>query len=98
MTMKRTPDLAEGDVVVNCGMRILIDGPVTNYPDERYGWPGLVLNADELCDKGSEHYDAYIACHLRGIWWEDRVPRPRKDDWPIVGNSSAMWHVEEKED
>lgn len=101
MPMKNTTELAEGDIVVNYGMRILIDGPATVYPGtsstdtERYAWPGLVLNADALCAKESPQYDAYIACHLRGQWWEDRVPRPRKDNWPIVGNYHATWCVEE---
>lgn len=101
MPIKNTADLAEGDVVLNYGMRILIDGPATVYPEHgqatypTYRWPGLVLNADELCDRESPSYDAYIACHLRGQWWEDRVPRPRKDDWPIVGNHLANWHIEE---
>lgn len=95
-----TTKLQEGDVVLHYGMRILIDGPAetepgTNDPEmTRYVWPGLVLNADELCDRNSPTFDAYIYKHIRGIWWEDRVPRPRKDDWPIVGNGHAMWSVE----
>ncbi|MER6605692.1 hypothetical protein ABT282_07200 [Streptomyces sp. NPDC000927] len=88
-----TPELREGDIVLDHGMRILIDGP-GKYREETYVWPGLVLNADELCDNESDSYDAYIARHLRGIWWEDRVPRPRKDDWPIQGNSLACWRIE----
>ncbi len=96
-----TDELREGDIILNHGMRILIDGPAKVYrhePQSRsntvYVWPGLVLNADELCDKDSEHYDSYIARHLRGIWWEDRVPRPRADEWSIQGNHLATWHVE----
>lgn len=98
---KNTTELKQGDIVLNHGMRILIDGPPLIEPSpnregvERYAWPGLVLNGDELCDRDSEAYDSYIACHLRGQWWEDRVPRPRKDDWPVVGNHLALWWVEE---
>ncbi len=103
MAQKTTDKLREGDIVLNSGMRILIDGPVKVIPDlstchdryDTYRWPGLVLNADELCDKDSPEYDAYIACHLRGQWWEDRVPRPRKDNWPVVGNKLAVWYTEE---
>lgn len=101
-TMLHTDELREGDIVINSGMRILIDGPAKIYGTEYgndpavYSWPGLVLNADDLCDKDSENYDAYIARHLRGIWWEDRVPRPHKDNWTITGNHCAMWHIEPK--
>lgn len=103
MIPKDTTKLAEGDIVLNHGMRILIDGPATVYPcancpeEQFYAWPGLVLNADELCDKDGPSYDAYIAKHLRGIWWEDCVPRPRKDDWTVQGDSLATWVVEDKE-
>ncbi len=104
MTVKDTTPLAEGDIVLNHGMRILIDGQATvtqlgtGRAGEVYRWPGLVLNADELCDKDSPSYDPYIAKHSRGIWWEDQVPRPRKDDWPIQGNYLATWVVEDKEE
>lgn len=101
MTVKDTSQLAEGDIVLNHGMRILLDGPAKvikrgeDPADTVYVWPGLVLNADELCDKESPSYDAYIAKHIRGIWWEDCVPRPRKDDWPVQGNYLATWGVED---
>lgn len=101
MTVKDTTQLAEGDIILNYGMRILIDGPVKISGPEHdrvYRWPGLVINADELCDKDSPTYDAYIYKHIRGIWWEDCVPRPRKDDWPIQGNYLATWVVEDKEE
>lgn len=97
-----TPELQEGDIVLNSGMRILIDGPAQTYPEPndpdrtRYAWPGLVTNADALCDRESEEYDSYIACHLRGQWREDQVPLPRQDDWPVVGNSLTRWHVERR--
>lgn len=103
MLVKNTTELQVGDVVVNHGMRILLDTPANVYEhgsdlaDKVYSWPGLVLNADELCDRESEHYDSYIACHLRGTWWEDRVPRPRKDQWEVTGNYLATWYVEDKE-
>lgn len=102
MKLKDTSELAEGDIILDHGMRILIDGPavVTQQGPGRagmvYRWPGLVLNADELCDKESPSYDAYIATHIRGIWWEDNVPRTRKDDWPIQGNYLANWTVEDR--
>lgn len=95
-----TPELKKGDIVLNSGMRILLDTPANVYKhsddptDLVYAWPGLVLNADDLCDKGSEEYDAYIACHIRGTWWKDCVPRPRKDQWTVQGNHLARWHVE----
>ena len=101
MTQKTTDELREGDIVLDSGMRILIDGPVTVVPsfyrseNDRYVWPGLVLNADELCDKDSPEYNNYIASHLRGQWWEDRLPLPRKDNWPIVGNRLTNWYTEE---
>lgn len=104
MTAKDTTQLAEGDIILNHGMRILLDGPAKVYDqgpreeDKVYCWPGLVLNADELCDKDGPHYNPYIAKHIRGIWWEDCVPRPRKDDWPVQGNYLATWVVEEKEE
>lgn len=103
MPTKNTTELEVGDVVLNYGMRILLDTPANIYrhgedqADTVYSWPGLVLNADELCDKESESYDAYIYKHIRGIWWEDRVPRPRRDQWEVTGNYLATWHVEEKE-
>src|SRR5574341_1702660 len=103
MPYKNTTQLAEGDIVLDHGMRILLDGPATIHPlgdrpeDPVYRWPGLVLNADELCDKGSPSYNAYIACHIRGQWREDIVPLPRLDDWPVQGNHLAMWTTEEKE-
>lgn len=98
---KTTDQLSEGDVVLNHGMRILLDGPAKVYPhgdrpeDQVYVWPGLVLNADELCDKDAETFNSYIYKHIRGIWWEDCLPRPRKDDWPVQGNSLARWVVED---
>lgn len=101
MLRRKTDQLQEGDVVLNHGMRILIDGPARTEPGTnghdltRYRWPGLVLNADELCDPASLAYDTYIYKHLRGVWWEDRVPRTRKDDWPVVGNCLAWWSVGE---
>ena len=103
MAQKTTDKLREGDIVLHGGMRILIDGPVTVYPDtsavhdryDTYVWPGLVLNANELCDKDSPEYDGWIASFLRGQQWEDRMPRPRKDDWPIKGNKLANWYTEE---
>ena len=104
MTVKDTTELTEGDIVLHHGMRILLDGPAKRYQQgtgragDVYRWPGLVLNADELCDKDGPHYNAYIAKHIRGIWWEDCVPRPRKDDWPIQGNYLATWVVEDKAD
>jgi hypothetical protein len=102
MKLKDTSQLAEDDIILHYGMRILIDGPAvvtqkgTGRAGALYHWPGLVLNADELCDKDSPSYDAYIASHLRGIWWEDRVPRPRKDDWPIQGNYLASWTLQDR--
>lgn len=102
MKLKDTTELTQGDVVLHYGMRILIDGPAVVTPEHgaatppTYRWPGLVLNADELCDKDSPSHDAYIACHLRGQWWKDRVPRPRKDSWPIQGNHMARWTVEDR--
>lgn len=96
---KSTTELEVGDIVLHGGMRILIDGPAHITPEHGsaalpvYRWPGLVLNADELCDKSAPAYDAYIARHLRGIWWEDRVPRPRRDNWNITGNAMALWHM-----
>lgn len=99
-----TSELREGDIVLNTGMRILIDGPAGIYPqgdrpeDQVYRWPGLVLNADELCDRDADTFDLYLYKHLRGVWWEDQVPRPRRDDWPVQGNHLAMWHVERTND
>lgn len=103
MTIKDTTELAEGDIVLDSGMRILLDIPAKIYKhgddpaDLVYAWHGLVLNADELCDRDGEDYNAYIACHIRGQWWEDCVPRPRKDQWIVQGNYLATWHVEERE-
>lgn len=96
---RNTTELEIGDVVLHSGMRILIDGPAKVYTEHGsaslpvYAWPGLVLNADALCDRDAPEYDAYIARHLRGIWWEDRVPRPRRDNWSITGNAMALWHM-----
>jgi hypothetical protein len=96
----RISEIREGDIVLNCGMRILIDGPATIY-GEKYGnpadepvysWPGLVVNADAICKEGGEEYDAYIACHLRGQWWQDRGGR--KDSWPVNSNDRESWEVE----
>lgn len=98
---KKISELEVGDVVLNHGMRILIDGPVRVYsssynPDLRiYRWPGLVLNADAICDKDGSEYDAYIACHLRGIWFEDRMGPKRKDEWSITSNDLAWWFTGE---
>lgn len=99
MIRKATDALQEGDIVSNHGMRILIDGPaVVRNPDHDYpvyAWPGLVLNADELCDKGSAHYDLYIAMHLRGVWWRDRGAVPeQRDRWTVQGNRMCSWHIE----
>jgi hypothetical protein len=93
VTSKNTTELVEGDVVLDHGMRILLDGPAR--VTDRYEWPGLVLNGDALCDKESPEYDAYIACHLRGQWRHDVVPLPRIDNWSIVGNELATWTVED---
>lgn len=96
-------ELQEGDIVANHGMRILIDGPMrTNgkefgYSDDNpaYVWPGLVINADDLCDPASRDYDNYIACHLRGTWWQDRGGKPEdRDRWNIQGSYSTQWYVE----
>ena len=90
-------ELREGDIVLEHGMRILIDGPVgTEGTGDRmrWVWPGLVVNADEVCNPRHPEYNAYIACHLRGQWWEDLSPRPRKDNWPIVSNRLPLWTVE----
>lgn len=101
MTRKNTTELETGDIVINAGMRILIDGPARVYPAHGsssgtvYAWPGLVLNADALCDKDSPDYDDYIARHLRGIWFEDRMEPKRKDDWTIQGTDMALWHIGE---
>lgn len=97
---KTTDQLREGDVVLHYGMRILIDGPAHTYPDRGhtvYRWPGLVLNADELCDPASPSYSGYIASHLRGTRWRDIVPRRRMDDWPVQGNGMALWNTEPEE-
>lgn len=97
---KTTDQLAVGDVILNHGMRILIDGPAKiyentggeNYPV--YAWPGLVLNADELCNRDAPTYDNYIALHIRGTWWEDSGSRPEAlDHWTIQGNKLALWNV-----
>lgn len=102
MKIKDTSELAEGDIILHYGMRILIDGPAvvaqrgTGRAGTVYRWPGLVLNADELCDKDSPDYNSYIACHLREQCWEDLVPRPRKDDWPIQGNYLATWTLQDR--
>lgn len=97
--IKNTTELKQGDIVVNQGMRILLDTPARVYEDYAngpvYAWPGLVLNADELCDRKSPKFDLYIYKHIRGIWWEDCVPRPRKDEWIVQGNHLATWYVEE---
>lgn len=102
MVTRPTDKLREGDVVLDGGMRILIDGPARTCGDPEEGgvlvWPGLVLNGDALCDPESPDYDAYVARHLRGQWWKDRVPRPRQDDWPIQGNRLAMWSIEAREE
>lgn len=102
MKIKDTTELTEGDVVLNYGMRILIDGPAKIYKqgedqaDIVFVWPGLVLNADELCAKEFPTYNSYIASFLRGTNWEDRVPRTRQDEWNIQGNYLANWTVEDK--
>lgn len=94
--------LREGDIVINHGMRILIDGPVTITRTlgkmDLYRWPGLVLNADELCDEDADTYDSFIASCLRGTIWEDHIPHTRKDDWTIQSNDLQHWRVERKTD
>lgn len=90
-------DLKIGDVVQEHGMRVLLDREIPTYRDGVKAFAGLVLNADELCTKGSDGYDAYIACHLRGQWFQDRLigqPNARQDEWTIQGNDMHQVWVE----
>jgi hypothetical protein len=93
-----TTELREGQVVHNSGMRILIDGPARIYEGDHevYAWPGLVLNADEICRREGPAYNSYIACHLRGTWREDAGREP--DRWTVQGNDLACWWVEREPD
>lgn len=94
-------DLKLGDVVLNSGMRILLDREIRCYDEDTKAFAGLVLNADALCTKGSEDYDVWIACHLRGQWYQDRLmgePNARQDEWTVKSNSLAWWYVEEEGD
>lgn len=93
-TRKNTLELEAGDIILDAGMRILLEAPIKTYEEGRAAWSGLVLNAEELCNKGHSSYDAYIARHLRGVWWQDRGSvAAQYDHWTIAGNDLAIWHL-----
>lgn len=90
LTRVTVPDLKVGDVVFEFGMRIKLDREIPTHREGVKALAGIVLNADELCDKTLDTYDPYIARHLRGIWFEDRGPGVRKDEWTVQGNHLAV--------
>lgn len=99
-TIKRTSELAAGDIV-NChGMRCLIDGEINisrSHPDtigvgdEKTRWTvALVLNRDEVPNE-------VVPCSWTGEWKRNvREPLPHDGQhrWTIQGNDRARWHVE----
>lgn len=100
MQRKTTDQLKQGDIVLHHGMYILLDRPPRSYGEGHgentpyWAFSGLVLNADELCDRQSLSYDSYIACHLRGTWWRDAGGKPQtRDRWNVQGNHMATWQV-----
>lgn len=92
-----TPELREGDIVHEHGMRVLIDGEPQlskSHPgDQTFYHRGLVLNPDEVKAAGfvpygwlfqNSHYDYDKRC-----WVRETEPR-----WTVQGNQLAHWHVE----
>ena len=79
--VKTTPELREGDVVREHGMRILIDGEPQlskSHPgNSTFYHRGLILNIDEVRAEG----------FIPAGWIED-------GRWTVQGNDLARWGVE----
>lgn len=99
-TMLPTDELREGDIVVDCGMRIRIIGPAKTYRTEHgnhpdvYSVPGLVVNADEVRAVPHNGYIRRFLCEGKP---DCRCGSPGKDRWDITGGHLATWHIEPKE-
>ena len=88
-TIKTTPELREGDIVWDAGMRILIDGKPQlsrSHPGNSTYWHrGLVLNIDEV-----------EAARFVPLSWLYDGPEGDEGEprWTIQGNEKARWAVE----
>jgi len=103
----RTSELREGDIVLEHGMRLLIDQPIEvskNHPEVLPRWEGedvgdghtrwtraLLLNRDEV------PYDlvpfSWTADWKRNTRY-DGVPHDGQHRWVVQGNDRASWRVE----
>lgn len=86
-----THDIRQGDIILSYGMRLLVDSeprvskahPVTDHGGECKVTAALVLNWDEVQEKGDKLLVRFIKSDLR-----DRYNEPR---WTIQGNGLAKW-------
>lgn len=95
-----TSELREGDVILDCGMRILLRGEREEYERSQgtvYGWEGLVTNPEHVKAEGFVPY-AWLFPNVwgkgaNGGWGIDYDAEPT---WRVQGNTLARWSVERK--
>jgi hypothetical protein len=104
--IKRTHELAEGDIVMNNGMRTLLtnrseyddfngnaEGLVREgLPPKVYSFVGKILNVEEVNDNGLVPFS--WRCETRPQFKGTDRYSDKGDVWMIQGNGRAHWHVE----
>lgn len=88
-TIKLASELAEGDIVLEHGMRLLIDRPIRQYEDGAlpvFNTRAQVLNIDEV-----EAADAWLARFVRA---DARDTDGDEVRWTVQSNDLHSWYVE----
>jgi sensor domain CHASE-containing protein len=92
----KSSELRKGDIVIQFGMRILIDQEIKDYPGaygDVYHTNGLVTNIEEVKEAEYIPVGWLYPDVFRGGWQKDYDADPR---WVIQGNDLATWAVERK--
>jgi hypothetical protein len=89
-----TSQLKLGDVVLNHGMRILLDTPAVTFPNPGttvcYSWVGTVLNPEEAVKEGIPRTFLCEDRYVDGEGWT----RVQTNRWNVQGNDLATWIAE----
>ncbi len=90
----KSSELRQGDIVLQFGMRLLIDQEIKDYSGaygQVYHTSAKVLNPEEVKEEAYVPWSWLFPDVFKGGWRKDYDADPR---WDVQGNDNAFWHVE----